>query len=142
MLEVPAALTSTRFRLSGGAYLEHFIDDVVEPHADLRAVDVHKQRQHSLVDECMVELSEVTTTDGSSRTIAIESEDPALVTATVAKLGLDGRRNVSFSRGLKQLTGFGTQRFAVIDVGTNSVKFHVGQRQADGTWTTVVDRSR
>jgi len=32
-------------------------------------------------------------------------------------------------------------RYAVIDVGTNSVKFHVGERRADGSWTTVVDRA-
>jgi exopolyphosphatase/guanosine-5'-triphosphate,3'-diphosphate pyrophosphatase len=32
-------------------------------------------------------------------------------------------------------------RYAVIDVGTNSVKFHIGEKHADGTWTTVVDRS-
>ena len=32
-------------------------------------------------------------------------------------------------------------RYAVIDVGTNSVKFHIGERHADGTWTTVVDRA-
>jgi exopolyphosphatase/guanosine-5'-triphosphate,3'-diphosphate pyrophosphatase len=32
-------------------------------------------------------------------------------------------------------------RQAVIDVGTNSVKFHVGELQSDGTWTTVVDRA-
>jgi exopolyphosphatase/guanosine-5'-triphosphate,3'-diphosphate pyrophosphatase len=32
-------------------------------------------------------------------------------------------------------------RQAIIDVGTNSVKFHVGERQPDGTWTTVTDRS-
>ena len=32
-------------------------------------------------------------------------------------------------------------RHAVIDVGTNSVKFHVGECQADGTWTTVTDRA-
>ena len=32
-------------------------------------------------------------------------------------------------------------RQAVIDVGTNSVKFHIGERQADGTWTTVIDRA-
>ncbi len=32
-------------------------------------------------------------------------------------------------------------RYAVLDVGTNSVKFHVGERAADGTWTTVVDRA-
>ena len=32
-------------------------------------------------------------------------------------------------------------RQAVIDVGTNSVKFHVGERRSDGRWTTVVDRA-
>jgi exopolyphosphatase/guanosine-5'-triphosphate,3'-diphosphate pyrophosphatase len=32
-------------------------------------------------------------------------------------------------------------RFAVLDVGTNSVKFHVGELGPDGTWRTVVDRA-
>jgi len=32
-------------------------------------------------------------------------------------------------------------RYAVIDVGTNSVKFHIGERKGDGSWHTVVDRS-
>jgi len=32
-------------------------------------------------------------------------------------------------------------RFAVIDVGTNSVKLHVGERRADGSWLTVADRA-
>jgi exopolyphosphatase/guanosine-5'-triphosphate,3'-diphosphate pyrophosphatase len=32
-------------------------------------------------------------------------------------------------------------RYAVIDVGTNSVKFHVGEKQADGRWTKVMDRA-
>ena len=29
----------------------------------------------------------------------------------------------------------------MIDVGTNSVKFHIGERAADGSWRTVVDRA-
>ncbi|MGA8393777.1 MAG: hypothetical protein WB775_16740 [Burkholderiaceae bacterium] len=37
--------------------------------------------------------------------------------------------------------GTGPQRYAVIDAGTNSIKFHIGQREADGTWRTVVDRA-
>ena len=29
----------------------------------------------------------------------------------------------------------------MIDVGTNSVKFHIGERDVDGTWRTVADRA-
>lgn len=32
-------------------------------------------------------------------------------------------------------------RYAVVDVGTNSVKFVVGEKSADGGWTPVVDRA-
>ena len=32
-------------------------------------------------------------------------------------------------------------RCAVIDVGTNSVKFHIGERDGSGRWRTVVDRA-
>jgi exopolyphosphatase/guanosine-5'-triphosphate,3'-diphosphate pyrophosphatase len=31
--------------------------------------------------------------------------------------------------------------YAVIDVGTNSVKFHIGERHGDGSWSTIVDRA-
>jgi exopolyphosphatase / guanosine-5'-triphosphate,3'-diphosphate pyrophosphatase len=31
--------------------------------------------------------------------------------------------------------------YAVIDVGTNSVKFHIGERLPDGTWRTITDRA-
>ncbi|HEX5634549.1 MAG TPA: hypothetical protein VFX50_15010, partial [Gemmatimonadales bacterium] len=31
--------------------------------------------------------------------------------------------------------------YAVIDVGTNSVKFHVGERGPDGAWRKLVDRA-
>jgi exopolyphosphatase/guanosine-5'-triphosphate,3'-diphosphate pyrophosphatase len=32
-------------------------------------------------------------------------------------------------------------RYAVIDVGTNSVKFNISERRTDGTWQTLVDRA-
>jgi exopolyphosphatase/guanosine-5'-triphosphate,3'-diphosphate pyrophosphatase len=32
-------------------------------------------------------------------------------------------------------------RYAVIDVGTNSVKFNISERRDDGTWKTIVDRA-
>ena len=113
----------------------------MRPNDALLAVDVHKRRARYTLGGCMAELSEVRDGRGSTRTIAVESEDPALVLAAVRSLGLASRANVCMARGLKTLVGFGAKRFAAIDVGTNSVKLHVGERRADGTWSTVADRA-
>jgi exopolyphosphatase/guanosine-5'-triphosphate,3'-diphosphate pyrophosphatase len=121
--------------------LDELVEELVRPRAQLRAVPVHKRRKHHTFDGRMAEVTELRADGGTARTIAVESEDPARVSATVRELGLGGRPNVSVARGLKALIGFGARRFAVIDVGTNSVKFHIGDRLADGTWRTVVDRA-
>jgi len=71
----------------------------------------------------------------------VESADPARVIAAVRELGLTAPLNVSVPRKLKALAGFAAHRYAVIDVGTNSVKFHVGERAADGKWRAIVDRA-
>ena len=101
----------------------------------------HKRRTHYIVDGCMAEVCELGTDDGSTRSLVLESEDPALVTGALRSLGLTARANVCMVRGLKALIGFGAVRYAVIDVGTNSVKLHVGERRADDTWTAVADRA-
>ena len=76
-----------------------------------------------------------------TRTIAVESEQPAHVARTVEGLGLDLRPNISYPRALRGLAGAGGSRYAVIDVGTNSVKLHIGERTGDGPWRTVADRA-
>src|SRR5581483_3203476 len=98
------------------------------------AVAVHKRRVHYRLGDCMAEVSELTAGGRSTRTIAVEAEDPALVAGTVRELQLGDRPNVCVARGLKTLLGLDPVRFAVIDVGTNSVKLHVGERRADGSW--------
>ncbi|HEY7003867.1 MAG TPA: hypothetical protein VH281_06260 [Gaiellaceae bacterium] len=121
--------------------LEQLIDEVVEPDPGLRAVDVHKERRHYTFAGSLAEVSEFRTDVGEARAIAVESEDPVRVLGAVRELGLESRRNVSLPRWLKERAGLGSQRFAVIEVGTNSVKSHIGERHADGTWDTVVDRA-
>jgi exopolyphosphatase/guanosine-5'-triphosphate,3'-diphosphate pyrophosphatase len=121
--------------------LEQLAAELVRPSARLRTVRVHKRREHYLLGGCKAERTEIRTEHGTRMTIAVESEEPARVIAVVRDLGLADRRNVSLPRELKALTGFGTKRFAVIDVGTNSVKFHVAALRADGEWETVVDRA-
>lgn len=114
---------------------------LVEAHPDLTAVPVHKHREHYTFAGCMAESSELRTAAGAIRTLAVEAPDPGRVSAAVGALGLDGRPVVSVPRALKALIGFGASRAAVIDIGTNSVKFHVGQRASDGHWETIVDRA-
>ncbi len=125
----------------GVASLDGFVEALAASSPDLTAVMVHKRRDHYMVGGCMAELSTVSTAVGSTRTIALESEDPELVVAAVDELGLGSRRNVNAASGLKALVGFGARRFAVIDVGTNSVKLHIGELGADGAWRTIDDRA-
>jgi len=103
-----------------------------------RGVEVHKVRRRFDLGGCAAELTDIRTGSDATRTIAVESEDPARVVDAVGSLGLPLQPNTCMARGLKALVG---RRFAVIDVGTNSVKFYVADREDDGTWTTVVERS-
>jgi exopolyphosphatase / guanosine-5'-triphosphate,3'-diphosphate pyrophosphatase len=117
------------------------LDEIVGRDPGLLAVGVHKTRRRYTVEGCMAELTEVRADNASTRTLAIESADPARLSTTVRHFGFPTRANVSFAAGLKALLGLGTERYAVIDVGTNSVKFHVGEQGPDRAWRTTVDRA-
>jgi exopolyphosphatase/guanosine-5'-triphosphate,3'-diphosphate pyrophosphatase len=127
--------------LERDAYDVDALADALRRHGHARALRVHKRRVHYRIGGCMTELSELTVDGSRIRTIAIEDVDPARVEAAVHDLGLDGRTVVCMALGLKSLTGVGGTRYAVIDVGTNSVKFCIGEREQDGSWRTVVDRA-
>jgi exopolyphosphatase / guanosine-5'-triphosphate,3'-diphosphate pyrophosphatase len=119
----------------------HTLGDLVAVITGAVAVDVHKHRARYTIGGCMAELTEIRGASGTARTMAVEAEDRARVRAAVRELGLSERRVVCMARGLKALAGIGTRRYAVIDVGTNSVKFHVAERGADGEWRTIADRA-
>jgi exopolyphosphatase / guanosine-5'-triphosphate,3'-diphosphate pyrophosphatase len=80
------------------------LDDLARAAGDpVRVVPVHKRRRHSTIGGCMAELTDLRAGDKSTRTIAIESEEPARVIATVRELGLGSRPNVSLPRELRAL---------------------------------------
>jgi len=118
---------------------EYTLEELLAELPALFEIEVHKLRRHVTLDGAMAELSELGTDRGARRTIAVEHEDPALVAAAVRGLGFDPRHNVNVPVGLKELLGFG--RYAVVDVGTNSVKFVIGERAQDGAWRTVLERA-
>jgi len=121
--------------------LDEFIADFAAPGSPIRAVRVRKRRTRYTVGGCMAELSEVIADGKATRTIAVESEDAAAVIRAVRELGLAGYRNTSYPRGLAALVDDEPARYAVIDAGTNSVKFQVGERGVDGKWRALVDRA-
>ena len=128
--------------LSRDAYtLEQFVEELIEPSPVLRAVAVHKRRTRYIIHGCKGELSDIAVDGASTRTIAVELEDQAAVLAAVEALGLRELVNTSFPAGLRALVDGERPRYAVIDCGTNSIKFHVGQQEDDGTWTSLVDRA-
>ena len=126
---------------TAAASLDGFLAEVVRPDGAVRAVKVHKRRVRYSVGGCTSEVSDVTADGRPIRTIAIEAEDPAAVIAAVRSVGLGGYVNTSYPVGLAALLDGRPPRYAVIDVGTNSVKFHVGERLDDGTWRAVEDRA-
>lgn len=121
--------------------LDEFIAQFAAPGGAIRAVKVHKRRTRYTVGGCMAELSEVVANGKPTRTLAVESEDAAGVMRAVRELGLGGYTNTSYPRALAALIDDEPVRYAVIDAGTNSIKFHIGARDVNGTWRTVVDRA-
>ena len=120
--------------------LDEFLADVAGPGGPLRRVDVHKRRVRYTVNGCTSEVSDITANGRPSRTIAIESTDQAAVLEAVQQMALGGYRNMDYTAGLAAIIDGQPERFAVIDVGTNSVKFRIGERTPDG-WRTVTDRA-
>jgi exopolyphosphatase/guanosine-5'-triphosphate,3'-diphosphate pyrophosphatase len=120
---------------------EQFLAELIEPTKAVRAANVHKRRVRYVVGGCTSELSDVTVDGLTTRTIAVETEDAAAVVAAVESLGLSAYVNTNYSRGLVATLSGKAPRYAVVDVGTNSVKFHIAEAGADGTWTAVTDRA-
>jgi exopolyphosphatase/guanosine-5'-triphosphate,3'-diphosphate pyrophosphatase len=105
------------------------VDEIVQPNPALVDVAVHKHRTHYRLSGCQAELSQVSAGRRSARTIAVEAEDPMLVAAAVRSLHSRPAERLPRSRA-HDARRLDPVRFAVIDVGTNSVKLHVGERRA------------
>jgi len=106
----------------------------------VRELEVGKRRVRGSIGSCMGEIAAVTAAGETTRTFAIESEDARAVVAALGDLKFAEATNVGYPRALVELLDRLRPRYAVIDVGTNSVKFRVAERE-DGGWRPVVDRA-
>jgi exopolyphosphatase/guanosine-5'-triphosphate,3'-diphosphate pyrophosphatase len=121
--------------------LEEFLDEFIRAGDAVRAVTVHKRRVRYTVGGCMAERTDIVADGRTARTTAREAEDPSAVVAAVASVGLDTLVNTSYPRGLRALLDGREPRYAVLDVGTNSIKFHLAERDTAGAWRVVADRA-
>ena len=84
---------------------EEFLRGVVEPHPDLKMVAVEKERHGFMINGCIVEIADLKFDGKPIRTVAVEMEDPAVVSKTVGELGLAGFENVNYLKALKRFVG-------------------------------------
>lgn len=117
-----------------------FLAQLIESSDAVRVVNVHKARVRYRLGGCLAEIAGVLAEGRSTRTIAVESEDPAAVVGVRRELGLEGHPNTSYPQGLAAVVADLPPRYAVIDLGTNSVKFRIAERSTAG-WRTIVDRA-
>jgi exopolyphosphatase/guanosine-5'-triphosphate,3'-diphosphate pyrophosphatase len=100
--KVFASLHLTAPQLARDAYtLDQFVGELVMPSRVLRSVSVQKRRVRYAVVGCISELTDVQADGKTTRTIAIEAEDPAAVSSAVASVGLAGYLNTNYMSGLQ-----------------------------------------
>ena len=78
-----------------------FLDEVIVPHPDLKAVEVAKVREGFVLDGTTCELVRLEVAGMELESFCVEHEDPLLVLQVMKNLGLDTRQNVNYPMGLK-----------------------------------------
>ncbi len=126
---------------STAASIDELVAELSSSGLEVRPVSVHKRRTRATFHGCMAEVADLSVDGRSTRTVAIESEDAAAVTASVHVAGLEDFVNTSYPRGLAAIADDEPPRYAVIDVGTNSIKFHVAERAPAGGFHVLIDRA-
>lgn len=86
--------------------LSQFLDEVVEPHPDLAAVEVKKRRNSYTVNGCIAEVSDVTIGGRHLQTVAVESVDLQALSEARRLTGLNRYDNVNYPRAIRRTLGW------------------------------------
>lgn len=82
--------------------LEQFLQEVIAPHPELRAVAVEKRREGFTLDGTTCEFAALSAQGITLESFCVEHEDPLLVLTVLSRLGLDSRRNTNYPKALKR----------------------------------------
>lgn len=91
---------------SRGIYtLAQYIDEVIQPHPDLVAVNVLKRRFAFTINNCIAEIAEVFINGAKLMTANLESVDIDAILDAKKMIGLDDFENVNYLLAIKQVIG-------------------------------------
>lgn len=82
--------------------LDQFLSEIVTPHHALASVQVGQIRHEGTIRGCTVDIAELLIDGMPCKTLGVEGEDQAAVSATLDELGLTGRPTTNIVTALKQ----------------------------------------
>jgi hypothetical protein len=85
--------------------LDQFLEEIVKPHPDLSAVNIHKRRFAFTINDCIAESAEILINGALTRTVCLESTDLDAILEGKKILGLDGFENVNYLQAIKRVIG-------------------------------------
>lgn len=85
--------------------LSQLVDELAAPHPNLAAVEVAKRREMHTVSRCIAEITDATIAGHEQQTVAVESADLDDLRRARRALGLDGHKNVSYPRAIRDALG-------------------------------------
>lgn len=87
--------------LKSAFQMKDFLDKA--SNAGILIVKTSKLRTHFKFDKCQTEFAQVNIDGIARETVAVESEDPDAVLATIARIGIADHENVSYVRNIDRL---------------------------------------
>ena len=85
--------------------LDQFLKEIIWPHPHLIPVRVFKRRFAFTIDGCMAEHAKLLINGAAIQTVAVESEDTAVVVKAKTLLGLEEYENVNYLLAIKRIIG-------------------------------------
>jgi exopolyphosphatase/guanosine-5'-triphosphate,3'-diphosphate pyrophosphatase len=86
--------------------LQEYLDEIIYPHPQLAAVNVHKLRFAFTVNGCIAEIAQLLINGAAIQTVAVEHTDIAAILRAKEMLGLNDYENVNYLRAIKRIIGF------------------------------------
>lgn len=85
--------------------LGQYIQEIIQPHPDLVAVNVFKRRFAFTINECIAEIAEVYINGAKIMTANLESVDVDAILEAKKMTGLDSYENVNYLLAIKRMIG-------------------------------------